>query len=142
MPDEQDPPRRRRDWGDEPEKNRRDDSPDEFEDEFDDRPGHRRRERADYEREHRSGLILTLGIVSITISTFCPFLPLPLSVVAWMMANNDLRAMDAGEMNPKGRSNTHGGKICAIVGFCLGLFYAVIMLLYFGLVAGIFLFRQ
>lgn len=141
MPDEQDPPRRRRDWGDDQPPDRRDNSPDEFEDEFDDdRP--RRRERADYEREHRAGLILTLGIVSITISTFCPFLPLPLSVVAWMMANNDLRAMDAGEMNPKGRSNTHGGKICAIVGFCLGLFYAVIMLLYFGLVVGIFLFRQ
>ena len=141
MPDEQHPPRRRRDWGDEPEKDRRDDSPDDFEDEFDDdRP--RRRERADYEREHRAGLILTLGIVSITISTFCPFLPLPLSVVAWMMANNDLRAMDAGEMNPKGRSNTHGGKICAIVGFCLGLFYAVLMLLYFTFAVGLFLFRK
>ena len=145
MPDEQDPPRRRRDWGDEEEANRPGGPPDEYEleDEFDDdRPRRRRDERADYEREHRAGVILALGIVSLAVSSCMPFLPLPLSIVAWMMANNDLRAMDAGTMNPEGRSNTQGGKICAIVGFCLGLFYAVIMFMYFMLIGGLILFGK
>lgn len=58
-------------------------------------------------------------------------------IVAWLMGNNDLKEMDAGTMDPAGRSNTKAGQICGIVGtilFMIALIIAVLFLV-FGLAA-------
>jgi hypothetical protein len=76
---------------------------------------------------HRSGLILTLGIVSIVAGAlgFCCYgvpavIALPTGLCAWLMGQADLRQMDQGTMDADGRGNTHGGLICGIIGTILG----------------------
>jgi hypothetical protein len=83
-------------------------------------------------RAHRGGAILALGIVGIVVCFI-------LGIIAWVMGTADLRAMDAGTMDPSGRGLTQAGRICGIIGTVLGLgglLLAVIMLL-IGVTAGI-----
>lgn len=40
----------------------------------------------------------------------------PLGIAAWVMGNGDLKQIDAGTMNPEGRSLTNAGRICGIIG--------------------------
>lgn len=75
---------------------------------------------------HRGGLILTLGILSIIFGALglCTFgagsvVALPTGLCAWVMGQGDLRQMDREIMDAEGRSNTHGGYICGIVGTML-----------------------
>ena len=65
-------------------------------------------------QNHRGGLILGLGIVSLVLCQL-------LGVVAWVMANADLREMDAGRMDPEGRSLTEAGKICGIIAVAMAV---------------------
>lgn len=65
----------------------------------------------------RGGLILGLAIGGV-VCTGCA--PLGLSIVALRMAMRDERLISSGQMNPDGRSLTIAGRICAIVGVCLG----------------------
>ena len=58
---------------------------------------------------HRGFLILILGIASIPC---CGLIGIP----AIIMANEDLRKIDAGIMNPEGRGLTTAGKILGIIG--------------------------
>ena len=58
-------------------------------------------------RPHRGTMILVFGILGL----FC----LIFAIVAWIMGKNDLAAMDAGQMDPSGRSLTNVGKILGIV---------------------------
>ncbi|MGH2688875.1 MAG: MJ0042-type zinc finger domain-containing protein [Actinomycetota bacterium] len=117
--DEDRPSRRRREEDDEddrPSRRRRD------EDE-EDRPRKRRRRRGGSYEPHRGGLILTLGILSLVICGIFTGIP------AWIMGNADIRAMDAGRMDPEGRTMTQVGRILgminviltcvAFVGYCL-----------------------
>ena len=60
-------------------------------------------------KPHRGTLILVLGILGIV---FCE----PLGIADWILGNGDLKEMDAGTMDPSGRSITHAGRICGIVG--------------------------
>jgi len=109
------PPGGRRDWRD-------DDHHDD-----DERPSGMRRDAL----PHRGGLILGLGIGSLVggaielgLGICCCSLPLisiPLGAVAWILGQGDLAQMNAGQMDPDGRSNTHGGYICGIIGCCLGV---------------------
>lgn len=64
------------------------------------------------QRPHRGVMILVLGILGIVVCAIC-------GIVAWVMGNGDLKAMDAGQMDPEGRSLTKVGKILGIVGVCL-----------------------
>lgn len=48
-------------------------------------------------------------------------IPIALAVPAWLMANNDLRLMSSGLMDPHGRGNTSAGKTCAIISLILSL---------------------
>jgi hypothetical protein len=91
-------------------------------DEDDYRP--RRRVRRDCE-PHRGTLVLVLGILSIVIG----YIGLGLGIAAWIMGRNDLRKMDAQQMDPEGRGVTQAGWICGIIGtvwncllvlFCIG----------------------
>ncbi len=79
---------------------------------------------------HRGTLILVLGILSL-------FMCQPLGIVAWVLANGDLRDMDEGRMDPTGRSNTEVGRILGMIAFILlGLGAAVgVLAMLFYLVA-------
>jgi hypothetical protein len=63
-------------------------------------------------KPHRSAVILVLGILSLVLCA-------PLGIFAWLMGNGDLRQMDAGTMDPAGRSVTNAGRICGIIGTLL-----------------------
>jgi predicted Zn finger-like uncharacterized protein len=75
-------------------------------DEDDDRDEGRRERRL---APHRGDMIQIMGILA-----FIPLLGLPfiLGPIAWIMGNNDLREMDAGRMDPAGRSATSTGRLC------------------------------
>jgi hypothetical protein len=60
-------------------------------------------------KPHRGGLILALAIVSWLFSCFF------LGIGAWVMANDDLREMAAGRMDPSGEGVTKAGKIIAMI---------------------------
>jgi hypothetical protein len=70
------------------------------------------------QRPHRGVLILVLGILGL----LCCFI---LGIVAWVMANTDLREMDAGRMDPEGRGLTTAGKVCGIISIVLWLLWLV-----------------
>ncbi len=56
---------------------------------------------------------------------------MPLGIVAWVMGSTDLKAMDAGTMDPEGRSITQAGKIIGMIATILniiGLFFGLLML--------------
>jgi hypothetical protein len=71
-------------------------------------------------KPHRGTLILVFGILSLVVSCF------PLGIAAWIMGNGDLKQMDAGTMDPSGRSNTNAGRICGIIGTVLLIFGVVV----------------
>jgi hypothetical protein len=118
------------------------------------RPGARYDDYDDYGRPdtrrdqapHRGSLILTLGIVSIVAGAlgFCCYgipavVALPTGLCAWLMGQADLRQMDTGAMDGDGRSNTHGGQVCGIIGTVLGgLDVLCGILVLFGSVGGMF----
>ncbi|MGO8925940.1 MAG: DUF4190 domain-containing protein [Limisphaerales bacterium] len=63
-------------------------------------------------KPHRGTLILVLGILSLVICA-------PLGIFAWVMGSRDLKQMDAGAMDPNGKSYTSGGRICGMIGTAL-----------------------
>lgn len=74
-------------------------------------------------RKHRGGLILVLGLLGLLVA--CPIL----SLMAWVMGSEDLRAIDEGKMDPAGRQQTLVGQrfgmvisLVWIVGCVLTLF--------------------
>jgi len=70
-------------------------------------------------KPHRGNLILVLGILGLVI---CGFLGIP----AWIMGKNDLQEMDAGQMDPSGRSLTNAGRICGLIA-CILLIVGVVV---------------
>ncbi len=82
-------------------------------------------------QDHRGTLILVLGILSLIICQ-------PLGIASWLMGNGDLRAMDAGTMDPEGRGLTQAGTICGVVSVvicAIGLVVGVLAVLFFGMFA-------
>lgn len=72
---------------------------------------------------HRGVLVLVLGIVALVVCQ-------PIGIAAWIMGNNDLREIDAGRMDPEGRSLTQIGRILGIIGvvlFVLGVIATIAM---------------
>lgn len=68
-----------------------------------------------YGRGHRGGAVLALGILAVAVNCFV------LGIIAWALARRDLAAMDAGAMDPSGRSLTHAGKILGMIGTIVSL---------------------
>lgn len=94
---------------------------------------HRRREAYRFDGEpHRGTAILVMGVLSLFI------MPLPLGLLAWIWANEDLRKMNAGRMDPEGRGMTQAGKVCGILSSVLALASCCVVLVYF-LVIGLFM---
>jgi hypothetical protein len=77
-------------------------------------------------KPHRGTLILVLGILGIVLCG-------PLGIAAWVMGNNDLKEMDAGLMDPSGRSNTNAGRICGIIATVLLILSVLFGIALFGL---------
>ena len=80
---------------------------------------------------HRGTMILVLGILGIVLCVIC-------GIVAWIMANADLRAMQAGQMDRSGEGLTKAGKICGIVSVILnviGIALWLLMVIVFGAAA-------
>ena len=78
-------------------------------------------------RPHRGGLILALGILGLVCCFIC-------GIIAWVMANKDLRQMDSGVMDPSGRGLTQAGKICGIISVILSIVLLIISLLFIGFI--------
>lgn len=72
-----------------------------------------------YVKPHRGGMILAFGILSFVIC--CLF-----GIAAWVMGNNDLREMNAGLMDPEGRSLTQAGRL-------VGMIHVILMLVFGGI---------
>lgn len=66
-------------------------------------------------REHRGGVVLAFGILAWV--SFC-FL---FGVAAWALGVEDLRAMRAGEMDPRGERLTRAGMILGAISVVLTL---------------------
>jgi hypothetical protein len=75
-------------------------------------------------KPHRGTLILVLGILSLIVCA-------PLGIVAWVMGNGDLKEIDAGLMDPEGRSLTQAGKICGLIATILLALSVVASILFF-----------
>lgn len=67
---------------------------------------------------HRGPLVLIFGILALTCG--CP-LGLIFGIVAWTLGSNDLAEIRGGRMDPEGEGLTQAGRVCGIVGVCLGI---------------------
>jgi len=56
--------------------------------------------------------ILILGILSIVCCGL-------LGIAAWIMGNNELKAIDEGRRPPENRGTVNAGRICGIIGVAL-----------------------
>ena len=83
-------------------------------------------------KPHRGTLILVLGILGLVICG-------PLGIAAWIMGSGDLKQMDAGAMDPAGRSTTQAGKICGMIATILLILGVIIgaLFLLFGFAAAV-----
>lgn len=77
-----------------------------------------------WQKPHRGAIVLTLGILGLVVCGPC-------GVVAWVFANNDLREIEAGRMDPSGRQLTQAGKICGIIASCFMALAVLGMCLWF-----------
>lgn len=77
-------------------------------------------------KPHRGTLILVLGILSLVVCA-------PLGIIAWIMGNGDLKQIDAGAMDPSGRSVTNAGRICGMIAVILMAIAVLIFILLFAL---------
>jgi hypothetical protein len=72
-------------------------------------------------KPHRGGLILTLGLIGLFVCG-------PLCLAAWVMGSGDLHEMDAGMMDPSGRSSTSSGRNIGMLGTILWIIGFVFVL--------------
>jgi hypothetical protein len=116
-------------------------------DEGDDDEDYPRRKRPRYDDDYpsgryrlddRSGLILTLGIVSLVLLPLgCACGPLALAsmglgLTAALMGRSDLAQIKSGERNPAGEGKTNGGMICGLIAFVIGLIVILFGCVLFG----------
>ena len=60
-------------------------------------------------KPHRGAVILAFGILGLIVCQL-------FGLAAWVMADNDLREMNRGWMDPSGRELTRTGRILGMVG--------------------------
>jgi len=71
----------------------------------------------------RPGFILALGIMGIVIFPI-------FGIAAWIMANRELRRIQAASVAPENRGLITAGKICGMIGTILGpLYWTVVLVL-------------
>lgn len=79
---------------------------------------------------NRGGLILAFGILGIVLCAI-------FGVIAWIMANGDLRAMAEGRMDPSGEGLTKAGKILGIVSVILTIIVICLAILWIIVIGGL-----
>lgn len=85
-------------------------------------------------------MILAFGIISLVSVMVVPVVVgLPLGILAWIWGGRDLKKIDAGQMDPEGRSNTQIGYITGIIGTIVnaiallgGCAYVIIIMVFVG----------
>lgn len=77
-------------------------------------------------KPHRGTLILVLGILGLVVCGPC-------GIAAWIMGNGDLKEIDAGAMDPSGRSTTNAGRICGIIATILTILAVLALIAIFAL---------
>jgi len=97
----------------------------------------RRGPRRDTE-PHRGALIgglgkasLVLGGLALCVAGLTAVVGVPLGIAAWVMATQDLAAMDSGVLDPAGRAQTEDGRNHAVLGVVLGSLFALGYACYF-----------
>ena len=70
---------------------------------------------------HRGVLVLVLGILGLVGCGILTGIP------AWVIGSGDLKAMDAGTMDPSGRSLTNAGKICGMIATIIAIVAVVLV---------------
>ena len=65
-----------------------------------------------YPEESQATVVLVLGILSLVCCA-------PLGIVAWVLGNTELKAIDEGRRPPENRGTASAGRICGIVGTCI-----------------------
>lgn len=82
--------------------------------------------------KHRGELLLVFGLLGWFVCSI-------FAIVAWVMANQDLAAMDAGQMDPSGRGLTQAGKIISMIhlGVIALVFVGFLMFIVFGVLVGV-----
>ncbi|HEY7564961.1 MAG TPA: DUF4190 domain-containing protein [Acidimicrobiia bacterium] len=65
-----------------------------------------------YPEQSQATTILILGILSIVCCGLA-------GIAAWIMGNNELRAIDEGRRPPENRGTANAGRICGIIGLAL-----------------------
>ncbi len=73
---------------------------------------------------HRGVMILVFSILSWVLSCVI------FGIVAWILANSDLRAMEEGRMDPTGEGLTKAGKIVSIISVILTVVGIVVGILF------------
>ena len=65
-----------------------------------------------YPEQSQATTILVLGILSIICCG-------PIGIAAWVMGNNELKAIEEGRRPAENRGTANAGRICGIVGVAL-----------------------
>jgi hypothetical protein len=78
-------------------------------------------------KPHRSAVVLVLGILAIALGCF----GVVLGPIALVMGKTDLAEMNRGSMDPAGRANTNAGRVCGIIGLCIGIFWLLYIITIF-----------
>lgn len=65
-------------------------------------------QEAGYQEASQATTILVLGILGLVCCG-------PLGIVAWVMGNNEIQAIDAGRRDPANRGTANAGRIVGIV---------------------------
>ena len=86
-------------------------------------------DEARFARGNRGVLILAVGIGGLLLSlTPGVLIGFPMAIVAWAMAGSELRSIEAGYVDPRGRGFVVAGKVCGILAVGLVLFFVLAML--------------
>ena len=77
-----------------------------------------------YPEQSQATTALVLGILSIVCCGLA-------GIAAWVIGNNELKAIDEGRRPPENRGTANAGRICGIVGvalFALGCIFALLLI--------------
>ena len=74
-------------------------------------------------KPHRGAVILAFGILGLVVCQL-------FGVAAWVMADNDLKEMNRGYMDPTGRDLTNVGRILGIVATALMAIPLLLLILF------------
>jgi hypothetical protein len=90
-----------------------------------------------YSRQDRSGVILTIGILSLVLLITCgPFATI-LGIIAWILGAQDMRAMRDGQLDPNTRGSIQAGYYLGMASTLLSVlcFGGYILVIIFSIVA-------